>query len=296
MSAYMLMTDSCADLSQAEVEASGVAVIPMHYTLDGVSYTNYPDHSELDTDLFFEKIGAGAACSTSAINVGDARQAMEPHLAAGRDVVYIAFSSALSSTYQSACIAAEELQEEYPGRRAVVIDSLSASRGQGRLVLSAAAEWQKGATLEELVDFIRAEIPHNVHWFTVSDLNQLKRGGRISATTALVGTMLQIKPVLCVNRKGQLQSVTKSRGVKAALGEMVNRMAETATEPVSEQQVLICHANCPEHVAYVKKLLEEKLGVTNVAAELIGPVIGSHTGVGTLGLFFRGSEKYSDGE
>lgn len=291
MREYIIMTDSCADLTGAEVEALGVAVVPLHYTMDGVEYINYPDHSELDSGEFFARVSAGADCKTSAVSVGTFVDEMKAVLEQGKDILYIAFSSALSTTYQSGRIAAEDLCAEFPEATIEVIDSLSASRGQGRLVMEAAAQKKLGKTLAEVAQFVRDEIPHNSHWFTVADLNQLKRGGRISAATALVGTMLSIKPVLHVNDAGQLESVSKSRGIKAALTELVNQMEKTGTAPLADQTVLICHANCPDNVEFVSKLLRERFGVTNIRAEFIGPVIGSHTGMGTLGLFFRGEHK-----
>lgn len=291
MREYIIMTDSCADLSAAEVAAMGIVVVPLHYQLDGVDYINNPDHSELDPAEFFTRVSAGAACKTSAVSVGGFVDAMKPYLEEGKDVLYIAFSGALSTTYQSACIAADDLREEFPELTVEVIDSLSASRGQGRLVMEAVAEKAKGKSLAEVAQFVREAIPHNIHWFTVADLNQLKRGGRISAATALVGTMMNIKPVLRVSDDGKLESVSKSRGIKAALTELVNQMEKTGTAPLADQTVLICHANCPENVEFISKLMRERFGVTDIRAEFIGPVIGSHTGMGTLGLFFRGEHR-----
>ncbi len=288
---YIIMTDSCADLSAAEVQELNLAVVSLHYEMDGVDYTNNPDHSELDPQEFFARLSAGAVCKTSAVSVGAFVDAMTPILASGKDILYIAFSGALSTTYQSGCIAADDLRAEFPDAKIVVIDSLSASRGQGRLVMEAVAEKNKGKTLEEVAEFVRSSIQNNIHWFTVADLNQLKRGGRVSAATPLVGTMMNIKPVLRVSEEGKLESVTKSRGIKAALTELVNQMEKTATAPVAGQTVLICHANCPDNVEFISKLLRERFGVTDIRAEFIGPVIGSHTGAGTLGLFFRGEHR-----
>ncbi len=288
---YIIMTDSCADLSAAEVSALGVTVVPLSYVMNDTTYINYPDHSELDSKEFFRRVGAGSACSTSAVSVGAFTDAMRSILAQGRDILYIAFSSALSTTYQSGCIAAEDLREEFPDARVVVIDSLSASRGLGLLVHYAVQEKNRGKSLDEVAAFVREMIPHNCHWFTVADLNQLKRGGRISAATALVGTMLNIKPVLHVSDEGKLESVSKSRGIKAALTELVNQMEQTGCAPLAEQTVFICHADCQDNVDFVAKLLRERFGVTDIRAEYIGPVIGSHTGLGTLGLFFIGQHR-----
>ena len=291
MREYIIMTDSCADLSAAEVLDLGVVVVPLHYELDGQTYVNNPDHSELDPVEFFSRVSAGAACKTAAVNVGQFTDAMRPILEEGKDILYIAFSGNLSTTYQSAVIAADDLRAEFPEACVEIIDSLSASRGQGRLVMDAVKEKNKGKTLAEVAQFVRDEIPHNIHWFTVADLNQLKRGGRISAATALVGTMMNIKPVLRVSDEGKLESVSKSRGIKAALTELVNQMEKSGTAPLADQTVLICHANCPDNVEFISKLMRERFGVTDIRAEFIGPVIGSHTGMGTLGLFFRGEHR-----
>ena len=291
MREYIIMTDSCADLSAAEVQELGIVVVPLHYELDGVNYTNYPDHSELEPAEFFARVSAGATCKTAAVSVGTFVDEMTPILQAGKDILYIAFSGALSTTYQSGCIAADDLRAEFPEAKIEVIDSLSASRGQGRLVMEAVAEKNKGKDLTEVAQFVREAIPHNIHWFTVADLNQLKRGGRIGAATALVGTMMNIKPVLRVSDEGKLESVSKSRGIKAALTELVNQMEKTGTAPLADQTVLICHADCPDNVEFVSRLLRERFGVTDIRAEFIGPVIGSHTGMGTLGLFFRGEHR-----
>ena len=291
MREYIIMTDSCADLSDAEVQELGIVVVPLHYELDGVNYTNYPDHSELEPAEFFARVSAGAVCKTAAVSVGAFVDEMTPILQEGKDILYIAFSGALSTTYQSACIAADDLRAEFPEAKIEVIDSLSASRGQGRLVMEAVAEKNQGKDLTEVAQFVRDSIPHNIHWFTVADLNQLKRGGRISAATALVGTMMNIKPVLRVSDEGRLESVSKSRGIKAALTELVNQMEKTGTAPLADQTVLICHADCPDNVEFVSRLLRERFGVTDIRAEFIGPVIGSHTGMGTLGLFFRGEHR-----
>ncbi len=291
MREYIIMTDSCADLTAAEVSELGIVVAPLSYVMDDTTYVNYPDHSELEPEEFFRRVGAGAACSTSAVSVGSFVDMMRPILAEGKDILYIAFSGALSTTYQSACIAADDLREEFPDARVEVIDSLSASRGQGLLVHYAVWEKNKGKTLDEVAAFTRELIPHNCHWFTVADLNQLKRGGRISAATALVGTMLNIKPVLHVSDEGKLESVSKSRGIKAALTELVNQMEQTGKAPLADQTVLICHAHCQDNVDFISKLMRERFGVTDIRAEYIGPVIGSHTGLGTLGLFFIGEHR-----
>ena len=289
---YIIMTDSCCDLSQQEVEELELTVLPLSFTIEGKTLLNTPDHADMSPEEFFDKIAAGADCTTAAANVGQFTDAMEKVLQEGKDILCVCFSSALSTTYQSACIAAEDLREKYPEAKILVIDSRSASRGQGMLLYRAVRERrEKNLTIDELDAYVRSIIQSQCHWFIVDDLNHLKRGGRVSSTAALVGTMLGIKPVMHTDSEGRLTPVSKARGTKAALRALVDKVGEIGVEPAKNQPMLICHANCPESVEYVKGLLKERFGVTDVRDEFIGPVIGAHTGCGTLGLFFVGTER-----
>ena len=288
---YIIMTDSCCDLSAAEAREMDVCVISLSYIMDGKTYLNSLEDPPMSSKAFFDLLREGKTCTTAAVNVGQFIDAMRPILEQGRDIIYIAFSSALSTTYQSACIASDDLKAEFPDAKIVVVDSLSASRGLGRLVWRASEEKKKGKSIDELADFVRDYIPRQCHWFTVDDLGHLKRGGRVSATTALVGTMLSIKPVLHVDDEGRLISREKARGMKAALSNLVDKVKELGIEPLSEQTVFICQADCPDSVEYVKKLLAERYGITDVRSDYIGPVIGAHTGAGTLGIFFEGNAR-----
>ena len=288
---YVLMTDSCCDLNEQEVAECGLIVLPLSFTMDGVNRHDTPDHAEMSLQEFYQHLRSGSQCTTAAANVEDYLNAMRKVLEEGKDILCVAFSSALSMTYQSACMAAEDLKGDYPDAKIIVIDSLCASRGQGMLMYNAAKEKRKGKTIDELADWVRETIPHQCHWFTVADLNHLRRGGRLNATTAVVGTVLNIKPVMHADREGKLTPVGKARGMKAALTELVNKMEELGTPPLKDQTVFICHADCPDSVDYVSGLLKERFGVTDIHADYIGPVIGSHTGAGTLGLFFLGSER-----
>ena len=289
---YIIMTDSCCDLSQQEVEELDLTVLPLSFTIEGKTLLNTPDHADMSPEEFFQKIAAGADCTTAAANVGQFTDAMEKVLDEGKDILCICFSSALSTTYQSACIAASDLREKHPGAKIIVIDSLSASRGQGMLLYRTVRERrEKGLDIDALASYVDSIIQSQDHWFFVDDLNHLKRGGRVSATAALVGTMLGIKPVMHTDSEGRLTPVSKARGSKAALRALVDKMEELGIEPEKNQPVFICHATCPDYVEYVKGLLKERFNVTDVRADFIGPVIGAHTGCGTLGLFFVGTER-----
>ena len=253
---YIIMTDSCCDLSQQEVEELELTVLPLSFTIEGKTLLNTPDHADMSPEEFFAKIAAGADCTTAAVNVGQFTDAMEKALQEGKDILCVCFSSALSTTYQSACIAAEDLREKYPEAKILVIDSLSASRGQGMLLYRAVRERrEKNLTIDELDAYVRSIIQSQCHWFIVDDLNHLKRGGRVSSTAALVGTMLGIKPVMHTDSEGRLTPVSKARGTKAALRALVDKVGEIGVEPEKNQPMLICHANCPESVEYVKGLL-----------------------------------------
>ena len=289
---YIIMTDSCCDLNQQEVEELDLTVLPLSFTIEGRTLLNTPDCADMVPEEFFQKIAAGADCTTAAVNVGQFTDAMKAALSEEKDILCICFSSALSTTYQSACIAANDLRAEHPEAKIIVIDSLSASRGQGMLLYRAVRERrEKGLAIEALADYVRSIIQSQCHWFIVDDLNHLKRGGRVSAAAALAGTVLGIKPVMHTDSEGRLTPVSKARGTKAALRALVDKVAEIGVEPDKNQPMFICHANCPDSVAYVKELLKERFGVTDVRADFIGPVIGAHTGCGTLGLFFVGTER-----
>ena len=205
-------------------------------------------------------------------------------------MLYIAFSSGLSGTYQSAVLAREELKQRFPDRRLEVFDSLCASMGEGLLVYHAAKLRQAGKSLDEVLAWLKENVLNLCHWFTVDDLNHLKRGGRVSTATALVGTMLGIKPVLHVDDEGHLIPVSKVRGRKQSLDALVRRMEDTVLDP-ADQMVFISHGDCLEDAQYVERQIREKLGVQQVKLGFIGPVIGAHSGPGTVALFFLGKER-----
>ena len=288
---YVILTDSCCDLSAEMAAELGVEVLPLSLQMGDRTYRNYLDGREIGFHEFYERVRSGELATTSAVNVGEFEEKMREILKTGKDILSISFSSALSTTYQSSVIAAEELKDEFPDAKILTVDSLCASLGQGLFVYLCAQEQKKGKTIDEVKTFAEETKGRVCHWFTVDDLNHLKRGGRVSATAAFVGTMLGIKPVMHTDSEGRLIPMSKARGTKAALKALVDKVEELGVEPDKNQPLFICHANCPDSVAYVKELLEERFGVTDVRADFIGPVIGAHTGCGTLGLFFVGTQR-----
>lgn len=290
MSEFVLMTDSSADLSQEMVQELGVTVLPLSFTIQGKVYRNYPDNREMDLPLFYDMLRAGELATTSAVNVAEYTQAVEPILQEKKDVLILAFSSGLSSTYQASVLAAEELREKYPDRKIYTVDTLCASLGQGLLVYLAVQEQRKGKNIEEVRDWAESTKLHLCHQFTVDDLHFLKRGGRISATTAVVGSMLQIKPVLHVDNEGRLVSIGKARGRQASLKALVDKMEKTVTEE-GKKTVFISHGDCRKDAVAVADMVRERFGTQDIRINYVGPVIGAHSGPGTLALFYLGTER-----
>lgn len=231
MDDFVILTDSCCDMTARMAADLELEVLPLSLNMEDRVYHNYLDGREIGFQDFYARLRAGALATTSAISVGVFDEAMRKILDSGRDVLYLAFSSALSTTYQSAVIAADDLREAYPGRKIFVVDTLSASLGQGLLVYLCVQEKRKGKTIDQVHVFAEETKAKVCHWFTVDDLNHLKRGGRVSAAAALFGTMLSIKPVLHVDDTGHLVPVSKTRGRKASLLSLVDRMAESAVDP-----------------------------------------------------------------
>ncbi len=290
MSDFVILTDSSADLSEDMVRKLDVQVLPLGFLLDGRAYRNFPDNREMDPHLFYERLRGGELATTNAVNVAQYTEALEPLLQAGRDVLVLAFSSGLSTTYNSSRLAVEELSARYPDRKLYTVDTLCASLGQGLLVWYAARERDRGHSIEEVRDWVEDRKLNLCHQFTVDDLHFLKRGGRISAATAVVGSMLHIKPVLHVDDEGHLISIGKARGRQASLKALVDRMEETAIDSGS-LTVFISHGDCLEDAQTVADMVKKRFGVQEVYINYVGPVIGAHSGPGTVALFYMGTER-----
>ena len=282
---FQIITDSCCDLTQEQYNAWNVACVPLTVTYNGESHKNFSDPAAVKA--FYDELRNGVLASTSAANPDDWSQEMKKALEAGHDVLALVFTSALSTTYQSAVIAANDLREEYPERTIVVCDTLCAALGQGLLVYHACRLRDEGKTLEEVRTWVEENKLHICHWVTVDDLSHLKRGGRISTTTAIVGTMLNIKPIIFVDNEGRLINAAKVRGRKTALELLVKKLKETGTDM---DTVFIGHGDCPEDAAALETMLKAT-GVQNVVTGYVGPVIGAHTGPGVLVVFFMGTNR-----
>lgn len=284
---YQIITDSACDLPVQQLEKLNVKCAHLSLLFRGQTL---PDSVTDDIVQMYQALRHGEEAKTAAVNPEGWVSVMEPVLAAGQDVLALGFSSGLSTTYQSAVIAAQELRERYPQRQINVIDTLCASLGQGLLVYHACRMRDSGMTLAQLTEWVESHKLNLCHWFTVDDLMYLKRGGRISTATAILGTMLGIKPVMHMDDAGHLVSVSKARGRKASIQAIVDQMEKLGL-PGENRTVFICHGDSPDDAHYMEKLVRERLGVEEVFIGYTGAVIGSHSGPGTLSLFFLGQHR-----
>ncbi len=286
---FVLTTDSAGDLPLSYYKTKNLPFIPITYTLNGKTL---PDDAGQSSSIveFYEKVRAGAVSTTSMINPDAYTNFFEPFLKSGQDVLYIAFSSGLSGSCQSAVSAAAELSARYPERRIEVVDGLCASLGQGLFLDFCVKKREEGASLDEVRDWAEHNKLRMNHFVTVSDLMHLHRGGRVSKTSAVMGTLVGIKPMIYVNQEGRLIPDGKVRGRRGALAALVDRMEEYVDEN-SLKSIAISHGNCEEDALYVLSLIRERYSVGEVILNMIGPVIGSHSGPGTVALFFMGKTR-----
>ena len=287
---FLIITDSTCDMPQEMADELGLAILPIRVSMEDKEYAHYLDGRELGFHEFYEKLRAGVPAKTSAANQEDFLSLMEPALAAGRDVLYIGFSSGLSSTYNVGVMTAAQLAEKYPERKVYTVDSLSASLGQGLLVYHAVQQKLAGKSIDEVRAFVEENRLHLCHWFTVDDLQHLKRGGRVSAAAAAFGTMLNIKPVLHVDDEGHLIPVGKVQGRTTSIKALLKKMQETAIDP-AEQVVFISHGDCEKDAEKLAAMVRESIGPKEIILNPIGPVIGAHSGPGTVALFFLGTKR-----
>ncbi|MBR6872947.1 MAG: DegV family protein [Ruminococcus sp.] len=284
---YILMSDSTCDLPPEVIKQMGTPILKFHFEIDGATH----EDGGMDFHEFYDMMRNGSMTKTSQISPAQAEEGFEKVLKQGKDILYLSFSSGLSGTYNSACMAKENLTEKYPEAKITVIDSLCASTGQGLLLYKAWEKMCEGLTLDELADWIEENKLHLCHLFTVDDLVYLKRGGRISRTTALAGTILGIKPILHVDDEGRLVSIGKVRGRKQSLNKIIDLMCERI-EGYDNPVIGISHGDCWGDADYIAELAKKKLGQdTKVITSYTGTVIGAHSGPGTLAFFFMGDKR-----
>jgi DegV family protein with EDD domain len=283
---YIILTDSGTDLSAEMAKELDITILDLMVIMDD-DPTPKPN-SSVDAREFYEFLRSKHTATTSAVNTDAFAEEMEKAINDGKDVIYLGFSSGLSNTFNAGRIAAEELSEKYPDSKIYAIDTLCASLGEGLLVYLAAKKKQAGATIDELRDYIEATKLHLCHWFTVEDLMFLKRGGRVSAATAVVGTMLSIKPVMHVDNAGKLIKMGTARGRKASIDSLFEKTKATVTDT---EVMFICHGDCIDDAKYLAERLKNELGVKEVFIDYTGVVIGSHSGPGTLAVFYIGTER-----
>lgn len=290
MLSYALLTDSTADITGKMAKEIDVQSIALKFTIEDKMYDGNMETNGYPIKTLYNKLREGIPSTTSQINTGEFVDFFESYLKNDIDVLYLGFSSGLSGTVQSAIIAQKELRAKYPERKIIVVDSLCASMGEGLLLYLAAKKRLLGESIDDVANWLETNKLKLCHWFTVDDLHHLKRGGRVSAAAAIVGTVLGIKPVLHVDDEGHLIAMGKVRGRKASLDALVKKVEETAFNP-SEQTMFISHGDALEDALYVKSQLQKLYKVKEVEINYVGPVIGAHAGPGTIALFFLGEKR-----
>ncbi|MDO5292114.1 MAG: DegV family protein [bacterium] len=287
---YAIITDSSANLPEAMIDEFDLHILSLVFRIKDKEYYGYVKGETTDLAQFYTRMREKENITTSLINVEFCESYMRKLLDAGEDVLYIGFSSGLSGTYQAVAMVADQLREEYPQRKILTVDTLAAALGEGLLVYYACSMKKAGKSLEEVYQWLLDNRLHLCHWFTVDDLFFLLRGGRVSAASAIVGSMLSIKPVMHVDEEGKLIVMEKVRGRRKSLDGLVKHMQETATNP-EEQVVFISHGDCQKDAEYVANQVKEKLHVKDVLIHILDPVIGAHSGPGTVALFFIGTKR-----
>ena len=287
---YVIVTDSTTDLPPKMAADWGLTIIPFIYNLDGKEYYNHLDWSDLSVKDFYGALRAGKMGSTTQVNQFRYMEIWEPLLQEGRDILYLCLSSGLSKSYEQSLLAAAECREKYPDRKIIAVDSKAASLGMGLLAYYAVKSRDAGMTLEDLAADLENRIAHLHHWVMADDLHHLRRGGRVSGASAFVGSMLSIKPIIHVTDEGKLVPLHKARGRNKALEFIVEQMNEHKAEP-KNQPVFIAHSDVPELANQLKDMIIAKFGPREFIINEIGPVIGAHTGPGTIALIFLGGKR-----
>lgn len=285
---YVLLTDSCCDLPAEIIQKHGITVVSL--SVNTRMSKSHINERNIDVSGFYKDLRVGKIAFTSAVQKEDFEKIMHQYLNSGKDILYIGFSSTLSLTYSNACITAEKLIRQFPNRKIVCIDSKSASMGEGLLVYNAALKMSEGMSLEDISQYISELVPHLCHWFTVDNINLLKHGGRIHANVAAGSTVLHMKPLLHMDEEGYLINVEKIRGRKAVIKALFDKLKQTAVD-IEKQTVMISHGDCKEDADWLAEMIRNECGPADIIINTVNPVIGAHSGPGTLALFFIGTNR-----
>lgn len=310
MNDFLIVTDATCDMPREYLKENGVVCLPMLYSVDGVDYLLMGDGTEMGMQEFYAKMRAGSVTKTAQINTMDAIDRLKPLAEAGKDILYVGFSSALSGTVDAVTKALESLQADFKDSKFLAVDTLCASMGEGLMVHYAVQLKKEGKSITQIHEFLQSNKQNFCHYFTVDDLHFLHRGGRVSKLTAIVGTLLGIKPVLHVSPEGKLINIAKATGRKKALRMLMDKMAnKIAISPLKgndyiklgdsatdlqkkfNQPIFISHGDCAADAADLAALITETYGTTNIKINYIGPVIGSHSGPNTVAMFFYGTDR-----
>ena len=288
---FVIITETTADLPASYIEENGLIIAPLYYQIGD---TVYGEEKHMELKEFFDAMRNGAAPTTSASNPDTLRRLYIEIIESGKDILHLAFSSGLSCSYNNASFVANDISEEYPDAKITVIDTLCASLGQGLIVNSAVQMKKQGKSIDEIAAWVESKKLNLCHQFTVDDLIYLYRGGRLKKSSAILGTIINIKPVLHVDNEGHLVPLTKVRGRKKSLNALVDNMVaalEGYDYDLENEWVYISHGDCQEDAEYVKTQIEERIGVKNFMINYLSPTIGSHAGPGTVALFYYGKER-----
>lgn len=288
---FDIVTDSSCNLLDEMINEFGLSILPLTFMSDGEQYQSYTEGEKSDLQRFYTMMRDGKVFTTSLPNQQESEKVLHSILSSGRDILYIGFSSGLSGTYEATAGMLDSMRSEFPTRKIFHTDTRGASMGEGLLVYKAAKMAQDGATIEETHSWVEANKFNLAHWFTVDDLMYLFRGGRVSRTSAWAGSLLNIKPVLHMDNAGHLIPMEKVRGRKKSIQALYDHMKESALQPVAEQTVFISHGDCEDDALALADMIREGLGVTDIHINFVDPVIGAHSGPGTLALFFMADKR-----
>ncbi len=287
---FEIVTDSSSNLTDELIDRYGLHILSLMFRVSGKEYYSYEKGKKTDLKQFYTMMRNKEEITTTLIDINVCSPIFEDILKRGNDLLYIGFSSALSGSYQAAAMVLDDLKSAYPDRTILAVDTLGASMGEGLLVYQAAKLREEGKDIGEVYQWVLDNRLHLCHWFTVDDLFFLKRGGRVSGSAAVLGTILGVKPIMHMDNEGRLKLVEKTRGRKRSLDMLVDHMEETAIEP-QNQTVFISHGDCIEDAEYVASEIRRRLGVKDILINYVDPVIGAHSGPGTVALFFFGTER-----